>query len=186
MTAAAQIRAATGGAGARVRWGNCYGLGRPESAATDKIGKGRQPRRAGHRSNGCRASRGRLPLEPHPSSGSFWMRLDGARCGEVGPGGSGAGPRPGTGGRAGGERTGERCKGEETPDRWGRPGRGGKEGGLAQAGGRGETEELGRRGPSGEERGERERGVGRAERGFGLVYFLLLFFSILKHSNKTF
>jgi hypothetical protein len=77
------------------------GLGWPESAATDKKGKGRQSRRAGHRSNGCRASRGRLLLEPHPSSGSFQMHLDGARCGGVGPGGSGEGPHPGTGGRAG-------------------------------------------------------------------------------------
>jgi hypothetical protein len=49
------------------------------------------------------------------------MQLDGARCGGVGPGGSGAGPHPETGGRACGERIGEGAREKKSltgGDRW--------------------------------------------------------------------
>jgi hypothetical protein len=116
------------------------------------------------------------------------------------------GPRPATKrpDRRGKNRGGH--EGEEAPDRWGWPGTGRKERErpwaaarvMEMAGSgwaveekreRGERRGAGETGPGCGLCGER-RGKGRAGpagRGFGLPPFLLLslFFSILKHSNKT-
>jgi hypothetical protein len=103
-------------------------LGKAEAAEGEReesvaAKKGGGPRRAGHRSNGCRASRGRLPLEPHPSSGSFQMHLEGRGAEEWVQGAAGRGHAQGRVRRVGEERTGERteerCEGEEESDRWG-------------------------------------------------------------------